>query len=121
MLTHEPAGTGAGNCGGSDPAVGGERYHQDDWRFVAGKGVCRLPRRRKGERILGPYGGSDGWRLVLVNEAGERACRLFSTEKAANKVLYDLVQKLRARERKTIGEAIEEYEMFQREEKGNKR
>jgi len=39
--------------------------------------------KKRGERVLGPYEQHNGWRVITFDDRGERAARLFDTEKAA--------------------------------------
>lgn len=79
-----------------------------------------MPRRRNPTRVLGPYPYRDKFRIIVCEEGGERAARLFATEKEAARVKAALEEELAARAGLTIAEAIDAYESYMRDVKHNK-
>jgi integrase len=79
-----------------------------------------MARRRKGERVLGPYPIGKQWRVVVVGEGGERDSRFYPTEQEAWQVIRAVRKELSRTTEKTVQEARAAYEKYLREEKGNK-
>ena len=46
-----------------------------------------MARRRKGERVLGPYPIGRQWRVVVVGAGGERDSRFYPTKEKAEEVI----------------------------------
>lgn len=81
-----------------------------------------MARPRKTEaRVLGPYPDRPGrYRLVLVAEDGRRIVRIYETRETAQRIRRLVERRLRQPSKRTIAEALEAYEMYMRQEKGNK-
>jgi len=79
-----------------------------------------MARRRKGERVLGPYRDGRGWRIVLAEAPDQKRRLYFETEREAIKAKRIAEQEFEETAGVTIKEAIEGYEMFQRTEKKDK-
>lgn len=75
-----------------------------------------------GVRIHGPYDHRDGrrQRVVLVDADGRRSDRYFESEEDAKQFIKALKRKLRKLNAKSLEDALEEYRMYLRDEKGNK-
>lgn len=78
-----------------------------------------MSRRRKGERVLGPYRNRRGWNVILVAPDGSRDPRYFPTKKKAEQVKRALEEQLHTEDHttETAREAYERYLI----EKGNKK
>lgn len=79
-----------------------------------------MARRREGDRVLGPYQERDKWRIVIAEEGGARVSSFFATEgeaRAAKRIAKRDLERITGI---TIKEAMEKYEMHQREDKNNK-
>lgn len=78
-----------------------------------------MPRQQLGARVLGPYPHGRRWRLILIRGDGEKERVLFDSRQAAEKHRRDVEGQLACQAR-TLDEAIDAYERFLNEEKGNK-
>ncbi len=79
-----------------------------------------MARRREGDRVLGPYQERDKWRIVIAEKGGARVSSFFATEgeaRAAKRIAKRDLERITGI---TIKEAMEKYEMHQREDKNNK-
>ncbi len=79
-----------------------------------------MARRSKGVRILGPYPHRRRFRVIVVGEGGKRSSRLYETEKQARQVIRSLTSELTGDAALTVGDVMERYERYLREEKQNK-
>src|SRR5438105_1012479 len=81
-----------------------------------------MARRREGPRVLGPYPEERGFRVVVVREDGERDSRFFGTKAEATEVARSLTEEMAARvdAQTTVRQALNRYERYLREDKGNK-
>ncbi len=79
-----------------------------------------MARRKGGKRVLGPYPYRGRWRLFTVDAEGERDPQYFETEKEALSVKKALLLQIGEAHEKTVGEAIDGYELYLRDEKGNR-
>lgn len=79
-----------------------------------------MPRRRNPTRVLGPYPYRDKFRIIVCEGGGEKAVKLYSTEKEALQVKAAIEEELTANSGRTIEEAIETYEVYLRDVKQNK-
>ncbi|MBE7450541.1 MAG: tyrosine-type recombinase/integrase [Kofleriaceae bacterium] len=75
--------------------------------------------RNKNRRVLGPYPKGDGFQIVDVKENGEREHFKFSTKEAADAAIAALTDEIN-RPKKTIRDALNDYETYMRVDKGNK-
>jgi integrase len=73
---------------------------------------------KRGERILGPYEQSNGWRVVVVHVDGSRESRILETEAKATRCIELLTAEL-ASEDHTTTTALTEYKRHLTD-KGNK-
>lgn len=78
-----------------------------------------MPRRKLGERCVGPYPHRRGWRLRIFEADGTRRSRTFST-RARAEAYKQLFSADAARGDTTVDQAIEAYEKHLRDEKQNK-
>lgn len=76
-----------------------------------------MPRRKRGERVLGPYPHRRKWRLRIVAANGERRSRTFATRERAE--IYKRSFEEDVQESPTVGVALDAYEKHLTE-KGNK-
>ena len=76
--------------------------------------------RRKQFHVHGPYRHGRKFRIVVVNERGEKAASLYETEKQANQVKRAVLREANATTFKILSEAFEMYEMYLRHEKQNR-
>jgi integrase len=79
-----------------------------------------MARRREGDRVLGPYKERDKWRIVIAEEGGERLSHFFATEGEASAAIRIARRDLERIAGITVKEALEKYEIHQREEKRDK-
>jgi integrase len=80
-----------------------------------------MAQRTRGARALGPYAvRGPRWRIIVVDESGNRTTRDFETEKEAVQVIRSVNRELRKTEETTIAEATEKYWVHLRDEKQNK-
>jgi integrase len=78
-------------------------------------------RRRNCVRVLGPYAQGHRWRVIVVDPEGKRDRHDFSTAKEAGDVALALQRELGVGSGgSTVDRAINEYELYMRNEKGNK-
>ena len=75
--------------------------------------------RNKNRRVLGPYPKRDGFQIVHVTEDGEREHFVYSTKEAADEAISALIDEIN-RPKKTIRDALKDYETYMRDDKGNK-
>ncbi len=77
--------------------------------------------RRKvaGERVLGPYRGRNGYRIVRLHPERKPASLSFGTEAEALKAKRDIENAL-GRTARTLEETIEDYKKYLADDKGNK-
>lgn len=78
-----------------------------------------MGRKRGGERILGPYPHTGGYRIIHVTADGERTTSWFATAGAATRLADEARAELHRRAEVTLGEALDGYERYLME-KGNK-
>ncbi len=71
-------------------------------------------------RVHGPYPNRRQWRIVVVHEDGKRDHRYFPTEEDAKQVARSLRRLFKRAAAKPLTKALEEYELFMREDLGNK-
>jgi integrase len=79
-----------------------------------------MAQRRKGERVLGPYPIGKQWRVVVVGLGGERDSRFYPTEEKAKQVVRSVRREFERYGAKTVQEGFDAYELFLRDDKGNK-
>ena len=80
-----------------------------------------MARRKQGKRVLGPYlFRGRQWQLVIVDAEGKRDPVYFETEKEALAMRRAIQKEIGEVEEKTVSEAIDAYELYLRDEKGNK-
>lgn len=72
------------------------------------------------ERVHGPYQHGRRWRVVVVDEGGEKTATSYETESEAQGVVNS-TRALIATEEKTIDQAIDSYELAVKERRGAKR
>lgn len=79
-------------------------------------------RRNRNERVLGPYFDEFGgrWRLIMVGTRGKRTYRYYETEEQARQVARTARKDLNQPDTLSIEEAVEQYEVYMRDVKGNK-
>lgn len=70
-------------------------------------------------RVLGPYAENGVFRIVFVKADGTRESSKFSTEDDARNAIENL-QRLIAQSTTTIRDALREYAVYMRDDKGNK-
>jgi len=75
--------------------------------------------RNKNRRVLGPYPKRDGFQIVDVKENGEREHFVYSTQEEADAAIAALRNEIN-RPKKTIRDALNDYETYMRDDKGNK-
>ncbi len=80
-----------------------------------------MPQRKRGERILGPYKWRDQWGIIAINAAGERLTQIFATRAQACRAKEVGEKEIIERTARSVGEAIDEYELYLREDRENKR
>jgi integrase len=76
--------------------------------------------RQQGERVLGPYRDGHSWKVIHVGADGARTSRSCSTEEEARDTAEALRSLIRDTAAKTVGQAVEAYEVYLRTEKRNK-
>jgi hypothetical protein len=79
-----------------------------------------MARRKKGERVLGPYPHAGRRRLIVVGPGGEKPGQEYESKGEAEKVRRWVERELRTAEGRTIGEAKTEYMRYLLDVKGNK-
>ena len=79
-----------------------------------------MARRKGGKRVLGPYQNRGNWQLFIVDAEGERDPQYFATEKEALSVKRALLREIKEEVEQTVDEAIDAYELYLRDEKGNR-
>lgn len=79
-----------------------------------------MPRRRQGNRVLGPYPYRGKYRIIVCDEGGAKVARLLETEREAELVKSAIEDQLKAQVGRSIDEAIQAYEDYLREVKQNK-
>lgn len=79
-----------------------------------------MPRRRQGNRVLGPYPYRGKFRIIVCDEGGARVARLLETEEEAELTKAAIEGQLKAQVGRTIDEAINDYEVHLRDVKQNK-
>src|SRR5690606_37948841 len=92
-----------------------------DWCCVVPRCGGRHMARRRDERqrVLGPYADRDGFRVIHVKRGGERDSFRFATEKEATRAVRALWLEISQPER-LLKDALDDYEMYMRNDKGNK-
>ena len=65
-----------------------------------------MPRRRQGNRVLGPYPYRGKFRIIVCDEGGARVARLLETEEEAELTKAEIEGQLKAQVGRTIDEAI---------------
>src|SRR5439155_6150500 len=78
------------------------------------RGIGRKP------GVYGPYRHYDRFRIQLVDERGTTTYQSYATEQEAKQVRRSLQREFSITYGKTIGEAIDLYETYLRDVKGNK-
>lgn len=76
--------------------------------------------RQQGERVLGPYRDGHSWKVIHVGADGTRTSRSCSTEEEASDTAEALRSLIRDTAAKTVGQAVEAYEVHLRTERQNK-
>ncbi len=71
-------------------------------------------------RVHGPYPNRRQWRIVVVHEDGQRDHRYFPTEEDAKQVARSLRRMFKKAFARPLTKALEEYEVFMRDDLGNK-
>src|SRR5579862_8814414 len=79
-----------------------------------------MARRTKPERVLGPYRHYRRWRVLLVSVGGEKTVTDYESEEKARQVVRSVRRELAKGGDRTVLEARDKYEVFMREDKGNK-
>jgi len=79
-----------------------------------------MARRSKPERVLGPYRHYRKWRVLLVSAGGAKTVADYEDEAKARQVVRSLRRELAKGGERTVLEAREKYEMYMRDDKGNK-
>ena len=79
-----------------------------------------MARRSKPERVLGPYRHYRKWRVLLVSAGGAKTVTDYEDEAKARQVVRSLRRELAKGGDRTVLEAREKYEMYMRDDKGNK-
>ena len=79
-----------------------------------------MARRSKPERVLGPYRHHRKWRVLLVSAGGAKTVTDYENEAKARQVVRSLRRELAKGGDRTVQEAREKYEMYMRDDKGNK-
>jgi integrase len=79
-----------------------------------------MARRRKGERVLGPYSQRGKWRIIVVRAGGEKVTEYYDTEAEAQQVVRSLFRAMKRAVDRTVEEAMKEYEVYLRDDKQNK-
>src|SRR5262245_22037984 len=80
-----------------------------------------MAQRKGDERVLGPYPHRRGqWRVIVVGAGGERTRRHYESEEEAKKVVKAIRREIERSQAITIKEAKEEYELYMRDDKGNR-
>jgi len=79
-----------------------------------------MGRKPAGERVLGPYFKDGVWIVVHILDDGTRTDRSYPSEAAAQAVKDEIAAEIAGRRSKAIADAIDEYEAYLRDEKGNK-
>jgi hypothetical protein len=79
-----------------------------------------MARRSKPERVLGPYRHYRKWRVLLVSAGGAKTVTDYEDEAKARQVVRSLRRELAKGGERTVQEAREKYEMYMRDDKGNK-
>ena len=79
-----------------------------------------MARRSKPERVLGPYRHYRKWRVLLVSAGGAKTVTDYEDEAKARQVVRSLRRELAKGGDRTVQEAREKYEMYMRDDKGNK-
>jgi integrase len=79
-----------------------------------------MARRTKPERVLGPYRHHRRWRVLLVSAGGEKTVTDYESEEKARQVVRSVRRELAKGGDRTVLEARDKYEVFMREDKGNK-
>lgn len=69
-----------------------------------------MARRREGLRVLGPYQHRRRWRILLVDERGQKIAESYPTESKARAVKQAIEHRIDGPEAVTVEEAIERYE-----------
>lgn len=73
-----------------------------------------MRRRKRGERIHGPYKHRQRWRIVVISPSGERDTHSFETKEQAQAVIRDARAQVAA-EGVTVTAALDAYEQHQRD------
>jgi len=71
-------------------------------------------------RVHGPYPYRRQWRVVVVHEDGQRDHRYFATQEDAKQIARSLRRMFGKAAAKPLTQALEEYEVFMRDDLGNK-
>lgn len=79
-----------------------------------------MARRRKAERVLGPYRDGRGYRIIISEGPNQKRRLYFETARKARRAKEIAEQELRELSGVTIKEAVTAYEMFQLHEKHDK-
>jgi integrase len=82
-----------------------------------------MGRKPLGERVRGPYEVPGGWRVDLFSGSGADSARqstTFASQRAAQAYRDECHRQIDGRIKKTISDAIDDYEVFQRDDLGNK-
>src|SRR6266568_5400296 len=77
-------------------------------------------RKLQQERVLGPYPDNHGgWKLVHVNRGGAKSTKVFATEAEAERAVKALRRELGLLSGKMLDQALDDYEQYMQQEKGN--
>ena len=76
--------------------------------------------KERGGRVHGPYPYRRQWRIVVVDEDGQRLHRYFEREEEAKQVVRSLRREFRKKAAKPLKEALVEYELHMRDDLRNK-
>lgn len=69
-----------------------------------------MARRKKGARVLGPYADKGGWRVVAIDEEGNRVVGWYPTEEEAIEVAEEAERLKPGQPKVTIKKGIKDYE-----------
>jgi integrase len=79
-----------------------------------------MSRRKKGQRVLGPYKKRGGWRIAVVDAGGKKTFKSYGTEQEARQVVRSLTKLMDGDAALAIEDCIGRYEKYLLNVKGNK-
>lgn len=74
----------------------------------------------KKESVFGPYLERGGYRVIYRSPEGKTSSKFYETEEQARRAVMRLKRRIAAGPAVTVNKALEQYEIYQRHEKGNK-